>query len=236
MAEALSDAGARDEADEVAELALRTPNGYQRGYENTARIFIKNQGITGVEQLLEIWRSTPLLAQDGRWLRGVIAALPTCQEHWERLLPVARELGRALVALPTADSTSAMSGLRFLFDIEGADAVPLAVDSALRRSWSWLSWKDIREIASECVAFGRLEDAITLWRQILSQPHTGPGIDLDVLEDIEAAGATAEAAACVMALLDDKTLHAPRRLRLRQLLAWLEEGERYAPMTPSVST
>jgi hypothetical protein len=232
VAQALLDAGARDEAEEVAELALRTPNGYQRGYETSARLLIKNRGLGGVEQLLRIWRSTPAL--DSSWLRGVIAALPECQDSWERLLPAARELGRALVALPTADSASVMTGLRLLFGMEGADAVPLAVATAVRQSW--ISWEGVREIAGECVAFGRLDDAVTLWRHVLRQPHTGLDLDLAVLEDIEAAGATAEAVACVSALLDDKDLHSSRRLRLRRLLAWIQEGDRCAPMGSPVST
>ncbi|MFD0545579.1 hypothetical protein ACFQ1B_24275 [Streptomyces mexicanus] len=164
----------------------------------------------------------------------MIAALPECQDSWERLLPAARELGRALVALPTADSASVMTGLRLLFGMEGADAVPLAVATAVRQSW--ISWEGVREIAGECVAFGRIDDAVTLWRHVLRQPHTGLDLDLAVLEDIEAAGATAEAVACVSALLDDKDLHSSRRLRLRRLLAWIQEGDRCAPMGRPVST
>ncbi|MBN0047390.1 NACHT domain-containing protein [Streptomyces actuosus] len=222
VAQLLSDAGARDEADEIAELSLRTPFGYQEGYETAARLLIKNRGITGVELLPQIWKSVPGLDQNSNWLLGVSKALPDCKEQWDRLLPVVSELARELVALPAADGGAVLSGLRLLFAAEGTEAVPFAVRTATRRSW--LSWWHIREIAAECAAFGRTDAALTVWRFILTHSHTPYGPQWDTLTDVQSADAGPAVAALLRELLADDTLHPPRRLCFRQLLACLDEA------------
>lgn len=53
---------------------------------------------------------------------------------------------------------------------------------------------------------------------------------------MEAAGETSEAASWIKALLAEQGLGEAPLLRLRQLLAWLEEGDRSAPAAPLSST
>ncbi|GGM10972.1 hypothetical protein GCM10010129_63730 [Streptomyces fumigatiscleroticus] len=234
LAQALFDAGAREEAEEIAELALRAPNNHQEGYESAARILVKTRGVLAAEQLLDIWRSTPLLALSSNWLRGVTTALPECEGEGSRLLPVLSELGRCLVALPAANGEGIAAGLKLLLAVEGTDAVPLVVRAVTRKSW--LNWDESRELASECAALGSRDAALEMWRHILEHSHGIGGLDLDLLKDMGAAGATADAAAWIRQLLMEGTLHASRLLRMRRLLAWLEEGEHSASSASPATT
>ena len=234
LAEALFDVGARSEADEVAELALRTPYAVNKPYEVAARLLIKVRGFVAVEQFLDIWKATPALALNANWLQGVTKALPECEENWYRVLPVISELARSLVTLPYADGEAITSGLRLLLSVEGADAVPFAVSTATGRSW--LTWDQIREIARQCATLGQRDAALTLWRHVLEASRSVTGHDFTLLMDMEAAGATAEAAAWIKELLSERNLHSARLFRLRQLLAWLEEGDRSTLTAPHTST
>ncbi|MFF4209737.1 NACHT domain-containing protein [Streptomyces sp. NPDC001796] len=227
MARVLLDAGAPAEACEVAELALRTPNALEDGYETAAQILIKVRGISAAELFPDIWKSTPMLAVNSNWLQGVIKALPACTEQADRLLPVISELSRCLIALPSADGKAVMSGLRALLSVEGAAAVPLAVRVAVERCW--LSWDQIREVAGHCAALGRRDAAMTVWRHVLSQSDSNGNLEVALFADMQAAGATAEAITWITDILSEEAPHPSRSLRLRQLLAWLEEGERSYP-------
>ncbi|AZP20376.1 hypothetical protein EJC51_32445 [Streptomyces aquilus] len=224
VAQALFDAGARDEADEIAELALRTPNAYYReNYERAVRIIVKTRGVAAGEDLLEIWRSTPALGVNSHWLWAVTSALPDCKQERDRLLPVLSELGRALVALPSADRPAVMAGLRTLLEVEGTDAVPLAVHTATQQTW--LSWDHTRELAAECAALGRRDAAMHLWRHMLEQAEALDGLYFTLLYDMQAADATRDAATWTRELLEKGGLRPARATRFRRLLAWIEAEE-----------
>ncbi|MFE6284567.1 NACHT domain-containing protein [Streptomyces sp. NPDC057877] len=232
MAQALLDAGARDEAEEIADLAMRTPHCLVRGYEVAARLLIKVRGVGAIERMLEHWRSTTALGMNSDWLEGVRKALPECEEQWHTVLPQIGELGRSLVTLPSARGDDIMSGFRLLLSVEGAEAVPLVVRTATGASW--LTWENTRELASLCLTLHRRQAALSLWHHILR--NNDPDFVLPTLVDMGDAEATAEAVRWIEEFLTDDTLPDFRAYRLRQLLAWLREGDRSRATTPSAIT
>jgi hypothetical protein len=72
---------------------------------------------------------------------------------------------------------------------------------------------------------GERSAALEVWRHVLGIANPPTHSELGLLMDLEDAGVTAEAASWIRELIDDPGTYAPRRLRLRQLLAWLSAGE-----------
>ncbi|WP_030155341.1 NACHT domain-containing protein [Streptomyces sp. NRRL S-244] len=218
VAEALLDSGALDEAGEVAELALRTPFCSRAEYEQATRVLLKaqGQGAHGATRLLEIWDGTPALADSSDWLQGVLQVLP----YQEDDLEATGILARRLVALPAGDSDDVLRGLHGLLSLEGRDAVPYVIDTALTHPW--VTWHQMRDLAAEFAALGERESALRLWKHALGFPDPPLGTELSLLIDMQAAGLDAEAAAHIEKLIAHPETRAPRRLRLRQLLAWLK--------------
>ncbi|MGW2767568.1 NACHT domain-containing protein [Streptomyces sp. NPDC001275] len=215
-AEALSEAGARDEALEVAELALRTPNGSREEYSTAAGLVLKYRGSEGAGRLLEIWETHPMLAMNDYWLRGAVDAIGECQDDRSRVMQAAARFGYLLVELPLGTGDSAVAGLRLLLSANGSEAVPFAIAAVQKRSW--LSWDSIREIADECAALGTRQAAMTIWRHIL-EGQSYP--DRHLLNGLALANAHSDAIAWIEALLDTGSLSPARQDYCRRLLAAL---------------
>ncbi|MEJ8638016.1 hypothetical protein [Streptomyces sp. MS2.AVA.5] len=224
-AEALLDSGAIAEAGEVAELSLRTPEGSSAGYEQATRVLLKARGGDAASGLLEIWDCTPALADDSNWLQGVLQVLPQQEDHLELTCALARQL----VALPAGGQDDVLRGLRVLLSAEGAEAAPYVVDTLLTHPWA--KWHPMCDVAAELAALGERQAALRLWKQALGCPNPPQGYELIPLLDMQAAGLDAEAAAHIQELITDPGTRAPRRLRLRQLLAWLRAANE-APDLP----
>ncbi|MEU7381724.1 MULTISPECIES: hypothetical protein [unclassified Streptomyces] len=220
VAEALLDAGALGEAGELAELALRTPGCPRAGYEQATRVLLKARGGEAADRLPEIWEHTPALADDPDWLRGVLQVLPQQEDH----LAVASALARRLVALPAGDEDDVLSGLRVVLSLEGAEATPYVIDTVM--SHPWVTWGLVCDTATELAALGERKAALRLWEHALGFPNPPQGLELSLLLAMQAAGLDAEAAARIRQLVDASSTPPPRRLRLRQLLAWLEAAGR----------
>ncbi|MEV6162293.1 hypothetical protein AB0L71_10250 [Streptomyces sp. NPDC052052] len=216
VAEALLDSGALAEAGEMAELALRTPCSSRAAYEQATRILLKARDSDAAARLTEIWDCTPALADDSDWLQGVLQVLPQQEDHLE----VTRVLARRLVALPSGTGTDVLRGLRVLLSVEGREAVPYVIDTVLTHPWA--NWPEVCNVAAELAALGERDAALHLWKYALGFPDPPQGSELSLLIDMQAARLDAEAAAHIEKLITDPGTHAPRRLRLRQLLAWLK--------------
>ncbi|MFE4453562.1 NACHT domain-containing protein [Streptomyces sp. NPDC056796] len=218
LAEALLDSGARAEAGEVAELALRTPYCSRSEYEQAARVLLKAGGEGAADRFPEIWDRTPALADDSDWLQGVLQVLPQEEGH----LRITAELARRLVALPAGAEADVLRGLRVVLSLEGGGAADFVVDTALTHPWA--KWFQVCDIAMELAALGEREAALRLWRHALGLPTPPENWELVLLIDMQAAGMEAEAAARIEELVEAPATRPPRRLRLRQLLAWLDAG------------
>ncbi|MFH8597815.1 NACHT domain-containing protein [Streptomyces rimosus] len=216
VAQALLDCGALEEAAEMAERALRTPFCARSGYEQATRVLLKAAGGDAAARLPEIWDSTPALADDPQWLQGVLRVLPLQANHFA----TACSLARQLVALPAGSGEDVLRGLRILLSLEGMAAGNYVVDTVLTHPWA--RWSQVCDIAAEFAAFGERETALRLWKHALGFPKPPQGCELTLLLDMQAAGLGAEAAAHIESLINSSIVHAPRRLRLRQLLAWLK--------------
>ncbi|MGW7082208.1 NACHT domain-containing protein [Streptomyces sp. NPDC054871] len=216
VAKALLESGALEEAGEVAELALRAPFGTRADYEKATRTFLKARGDDAAGRLLEIWDNTSGLTDNSNWLRGVLEVLP----HHEGHLEATGILARHLVALPAGYADDALRGLRILLSLEGGEVVPYIVDTALTHPW--IKWHQVRDLATELAALGEQEAALCLWKHALGFPDPPLDSELSLLIDMQAAGVDAEAIAHIETLIAHSRTHAPRRLHLRQMLAWLK--------------
>ncbi|MFD8489478.1 hypothetical protein [Streptomyces sp. NPDC059712] len=216
VAEALLDSGALAEAGELAELTLRTPYCSKGGYEQATRVLLKARGGEAAGHLPEIWDCTPALADNSDWLQGVLQVLPQQEDHLE----VTCVLARQLVALPAGAGDDVLRGLRVLLSLEGREAVPYVIDTVLTHPW--VNWFQVCNVATELAALGERDAALRLWKHALGFKGAPDGAELSLLIDVQAAGLDAEAADHIEKLITDPDTHAPRRLRLRQLLAWLK--------------
>ncbi|MYQ41157.1 Predicted NTPase, NACHT family domain [Streptomyces sp. LamerLS-316] len=214
-AKALLDCGAVDQAAELAELALRTPFCGRAGYEEATRVLLKARGGDEASRLLEIWDETSSLTENTDWLQGVLEVLPQEENH----LAVTCELARRLVAQPAGGTDDVLCGLRILIAMEGADAAPYVVITA--QTHPWVKWSQLCDIAAELAAMGCQEQALQLWKRALSFPDPPYASELRILIDMQAAQMDTQAAGHIEELIGAPETSASRRLRLRQLLAWL---------------
>jgi hypothetical protein len=225
-AKALLDSGALEESAELAELALRTPVCSRSGYEQATRVLLKARGGDVAGCLLGIWNSTPALADDSDWLQGVLQVLPQQEDQ----LDATCELARHLVALPAGGQDDVLRGLRVLLAMEGAEAAPYVIDTVLTHPWA--QWNPLCDVAGELAALGERQAALRLWKHALGFPDPPQGSELALLIDVQAAGLHTEATAHIEQLIADPGTRAPRRLRLRQLLAWLKAADDTPTLRP----
>ncbi|WP_326663283.1 hypothetical protein [Streptomyces canus] len=220
-ANALFEAGALEPAREMALLALSTPNVDRDICEKAARVLLKTGGDDAVALLEEIWFAHPALGADAHWLNGVLDALPRFEDRVTDA--VVGRFARELVALPTAGISDVLRGLQLLLSCEGHTAVPWVLETAMTHRR--LYWNERRILAREFAALGARDAALTLWRHVLAFPHPPRSVELQLLLDLQAAGATEDAVRWLAELIGDQDRPAPEKLRLRQSLAWLVTAE-----------
>ncbi|MGW2277743.1 NACHT domain-containing protein [Streptomyces sp. NPDC001770] len=235
VAKALLDCGAVADAAELAELALRTPFCARSGYEEATRVLLKARGGVEASRLLEIWDGTPSLADNTDWLQGVLEVLPQEESH----LALTCELARRLVDQPAGDADDVLCGLRVLLALEGTEAAPFVVAKA--HSHQWVKWNQLCDIAMELAAMGCREHALDLWKRALGLPRPPLASELRLLIDVQAARMDREVAVHMEELVDAPETSGARRLRLRQLLAWLRAAapvpqEKHVPLPRSSSS
>ncbi|MFI1826640.1 hypothetical protein ACH41E_09300 [Streptomyces sp. NPDC020412] len=222
-AEVLLDAGARAEAAELAECALRTPNLSNKRYQQSAEVLLKVAGEGAAEQLRTVWDECPGLGINSAWLHGVLDACGSYEEEAPRLSAAARHFATELIDLGSVQSSDVLLALEALGELDGRGSIPYVVRTA--KEHSELSWQNLCDIAQGLAALGEREAALELWRHAIAMPYPPQQSELRLLMDIERAEAVAEAAGWMRELIADPGTYAPRRLRLRQLLAWLMAGQ-----------
>ncbi|WP_406472687.1 NACHT domain-containing protein [Streptomyces sp. NBC_01615] len=220
-AQALFEAGALDQAGEMAELALSTPNVRRENCAEAARVLLKTGGADAVVRLKEIWFAHPMLSANANWLNGVLDALPRFEDRATDA--VVGQLARELVDLPTAAVSDVLRGLRLLLSYEGHPVVPWVLETAMTHRR--LYWDQRRILARELAALGERDAALTLWRHVLGFPSPPRSGEPHLMSDLQSAGETGTAVTWLAELITDPATTAPRRLRLRQLLAWLVTAE-----------
>ncbi|MCH6160848.1 NACHT domain-containing protein [Streptomyces marispadix] len=227
VAEAMLDAGARQEAAELAERALRTPNLSQDRYKQSTQVLLKAVDEGAAELLERVWRENHHLHVNGAWLHGVLDALSEQDQRTPATGATICHLARELVELGSAKSKDVVIALEALADNEGRSAVPFIVRTA--KSHPRLQWAHRCDIASGLAAMGERSPALEVWRHVIELPYPPSQLELRLLMDLETAGAVEEATAWIQALIADPGTYPPRRLRLRQMLAWLGAGEGELP-------
>ncbi|NGO73215.1 hypothetical protein, partial [Streptomyces boncukensis] len=229
-AEALLAAGARAQARKMAERALRNPGTIRPYYRDAADVLLKTAGEEAMRTLERVWSETPALSYGSHWLNGVLDALDGREDAAaDRTRSL---LARELVDLPAAGSDDPVRALRTVLEVEGRDAAPYAVGVAKSPR---LSWNGACETACELAALRELEAAKEVWRYLLAMPYPPLTGELTLLMDLQAAQVTREAAGWLRELIADPAAYAPRRLRLRQLLAWLDAAEPEPAGSPRAS-
>ncbi|MFE9098359.1 NACHT domain-containing protein [Streptomyces sp. NPDC007264] len=232
-AEAMLEAGARPEAGELAECALRTPNLSRGRYKQSADVLFKVHSDDAADRLQGIWAEGSGLDISGAWLHGVLDAYSE-QEVEAPLMSVAvGRFARELIGLGTANSADVILALDNLSEVESRDAVPYIVETATTHPR--LSWAHRCDIAKGLAALGERAAALEVWRHMVSRPYPPQHVELRLLMDIEAAEATEEATGWIRELIADPGTYPPRRLRLRQILAWLTAAEPRSTRDPAES-
>ncbi|MEU1198038.1 hypothetical protein ABZ446_17640 [Streptomyces sp. NPDC005813] len=216
-AKALFDAGALTQAGKMAELALSTPNVRRDSYADAARVLLKTGGDDAVVGLERIWSSHPRLGGNSNWLNGALDALPRFEDRTTDV--IVGRFARELVDLPSADVSDVLRGLQVLLGNEGHAVVPWVLETAMAHRR--LYWGQRRTLARELAALGERDAALTLWRHVLGFPSAPQSGELQLLLDLQAAGVTEIAVTWLAELITDPATAAPRRLRLRQMVAWL---------------
>ncbi|MEU9604014.1 hypothetical protein [Streptomyces sp. NPDC048057] len=222
-AEVLLDAGARAEAGELAECALRTPNLSHKRYQQSVDVLLQVAGEGAAEQLRTIWDECPGLAINSAWLHGVLDAFAGYEEEAPQLSAAACHFARELIDLGTVQSTDVLLALETLGELEGRTSIPYVVETA--KEHSELTWQHLCDIAQGLAALGERAAALELWRHAIGMPYPPQQSELRLLMDIERAEAVAEAVGWMRELIADPSTYAPRRLRLRQLSAWLTAAD-----------
>ncbi|MFE2226221.1 NACHT domain-containing protein [Streptomyces kronopolitis] len=219
-AEAMLDLGARREAGELAERALRTPNLSRAQYKQAASVLLKVEGHDASGRLERIWGETSGLDINSAWLHGVLTAF---EEEASLIDAVVSCFARELIGLRSAESEDIILALGAIGEIEGRRMIPYILETG--KVHPTLSWTDRCDIARGLAALGERASALDLWRHVISLPYPPQHVELRLLMDLQAAEATKEAAGWMRELIADPNTYPPRRLRLRQLLAWLAAAE-----------
>lgn len=225
VAEAMFDAGARREAGELAECALRTPNLSKNRYERSASVLLKVDGDRAAGKLEDIWRESPGINVDSAWLHGVSVASYDHEAEIPLMEGVACRFARELLDLDTVESDDVLLALEIIAELEGRKSIPYIVDMAKEKVEYRLTWANFYNIARGLAAMGERASALELWRHAISLSIPPHHADLLLLTDIQASEATEEATGWMRELIADPSTYPPRRLRLRQMLAWLAAAE-----------
>ncbi|MGW4652020.1 NACHT domain-containing protein [Kitasatospora sp. NPDC004289] len=212
----LMDAGAAAEGRSMAELALRTPLLGSSYYEEAATVLVKALSADAGIVLEEIVAGEA--GGDPEWLDGVIEALE--EGGAGPLRPLRRALARMLVSLPTATGSQRLGAQGTLLEIEGLAYLPEIV-AAVKGSPRF-SLKDVRHAAKGLANMGQREAALECWQWCLEILRPPDSQELELLQDILAADVGAEAVGWLREMSVRPGLSDLKRLRLRQMLAWLE--------------
>lgn len=222
-AAAMLEVGARQEAGELAECALRTPNLSKGGYEKAAGVLLKVVSDAAF-RLQSIWVESSGLDANSAWLHGVLDALREPEVGTPPVGAAACGFARELISLGTASGANIVLALDILGAFEGREVIPYIVDTVKTHSKLHVSHQC--DVAKGLAAWGERAAALDVWRYVVSLSYPPQSYsELRLLMDLEAAEATQEAAGWMRELIADPSTYPPRRLRLRQMLAWLTAAD-----------
>ncbi|MFF4787321.1 NACHT domain-containing protein [Streptomyces griseorubiginosus] len=224
-AEAMFDAGARREAGELAECALRTPNLSKNRYERSASVLLKVEGDCAGTKLEDIWRESSGIAVNSAWLHGVLVASYDHEAEIPLTDSVTCRFARELLDLDTVESDDVLLALEIISELEGRKSIPYIMEIVKGKVNDGLTWTDFYNIARGLAAMGERDSALEIWRHAIGLSLPPLRSDIVLLTDIQAAEATKEAMGWLRELIADPSTYPPRRLRLRQMLAWLAVAE-----------
>ncbi|MFD8595726.1 NACHT domain-containing protein [Kitasatospora sp. NPDC059646] len=210
----LLDAGASAEAAVLAALALRTPLWVESYYKDAAGVLLKARPAELRPVVEQVLGEQP--GPDEDWVAGVLAALDASTDS---LAPLAATLAHRLLASPAATGQQISSALGTLVETEGLGYLPTVIRTVKTRTR--LSVSDLRTIARGLAGFGQREAALECWRHALEILWLPSDQELELLNDLLAADAGAEAASWLREMIGRPGLDEQERLRLRQMLAWL---------------
>ncbi|MGW1667396.1 NACHT domain-containing protein [Streptomyces sp. NPDC002324] len=224
-AESLHSVGARNEARELAELALRTPNLSRARYKQSCEVLTGVAG-DGVASLLQrIWDESSGLGMNSAWLSGVLESFT--EQEVDLDIPLmnatASHFARNLIDLGSANSGDVIIALEALGETEGRESFAYIAKTAITHPR--ISWVHKCDVARGLAALGETRYALEVWRHVISLPYPPQRGEVGLLMDIQDAGFAREASAWIRELIDDPGTYSPRRLLLRQMLAWLTAAE-----------
>ncbi|MFF3067309.1 NACHT domain-containing protein [Kitasatospora sp. NPDC057936] len=217
-AEELLNGGVQRAAREFAERALRTP---RLGPELSGRAVDVLYEVSAVDALAVLEREAKGLAgRDPGWRAGVLHVLALKEGDRHHGLMV--ELAHCQLQSPEVDGQELLDALRILVLVEGRKHVDRLVDTVITDPRVTLG--QMVDLASDLVSIGEREAAVRLWWRLLEDLVPPRVLEWHLLRDVQRADLVPEAVAKMTELIDAESTAPAKRLRLRQMRAWLREA------------
>ncbi|HEU5475182.1 MAG TPA: hypothetical protein VFV67_31445 [Actinophytocola sp.] len=216
----LFEAGAQAEAQCLAESVLRTRHiGIRSQYREAAEVLLKIDAVTGSATLSELahGRAHP----HSHWFAGALDALT--EHDGPEAAQLLQHIAAELTVLQQVEGEELRDALLARLIHEGAEYARTVATAALERTE--LSFDERKELARALAACGELDLAKTVWAGLLSLQEYSLDDDITLMDDLLCAGVGEWAAGQVCTLIDSPTTAPLRRMRLRQMSAWLRASE-----------
>ncbi|MFJ9697054.1 NACHT domain-containing protein [Kitasatospora sp. NPDC101183] len=214
-AEAMLNGGAPEAARQVAERALCTPNGSTGFYRRASAVLFK---VSATDAIAFLSRESGVGSpSDPDWTGGVLTTLRS--QESDRCKELLQRLAERLLDLPVLTSTQLEEAIDALGSVTGRTVLGALVDRLSDEPR--LSIHQRLTVARALASVGEHLYAFRIWRDFLAKsvpPHAG---EWTLLQDVQAAGAADEARTWIRELIDAPDTGPGKRLRLRQMLAWL---------------
>jgi hypothetical protein len=220
VAELLQKVGANAEATELAESTLQGQIGTRNIFRQAASVLLNINETTAASRLISLAKQDAWLPPE--WFAGVMDALDrdgTTSQAEEALIQVADRLA----AHPRAESAELRDALGMLL-LYGhpSTAIEFVTEETVKRRELYINHR--LDLAEGMAAVGEAESAKVVWRNILVWQEYAAKYEVQMLEEIRAAGETQWAAEQIRTLIAQMDLPAIRKARLHQMLAWLTIG------------
>ncbi|MEV4110086.1 NACHT domain-containing protein [Nonomuraea sp. NPDC049695] len=216
--EILLDNGLLEEAFQIAELTLLSPNAQDSDYRTAANVLLKIDRRRAIEVLKNQVAETDTSA----WSSGVLESLSS--DGMLDLDEFSLELAGHILAIGDAEGLHVQTALGAIAGLGGRDGIQKAIK--LICSHPALTLARQRVMAQTLAAYSEKEAALTIWRHLLGvRGRNSESFGISILEDLAQALTFEVAKELVQEQLQADPMPTPfQRSRLEGMLAWLSSS------------
>ncbi|MFG3052075.1 NACHT domain-containing protein [Kitasatospora sp. NPDC048239] len=215
-AQELLQGGSPQAARVFAERALRTPNGSAGFYEDAVTVLLK---VSAADALAFLeGESTSARAHHPTWIAGVLEGLAAQEGDLHHDL--ARELALRQRDSPEAEGKQVLDAVTALIAVDGRSRVEQAVETVV--SHPKVGVGSMLDLARGLASIGERAAARRIWWNVLEHAMPPNSYEWRLLQDIQNADAIPDAVARMTELVEAGSTAPAKRLRLRQMRAWLQ--------------